>query len=230
MYKEAVQRTRYRIWNFVQKKGCFFSVRPRRCLECRNHAKNLINGKISFFYIEAISQKNSQLRKKTFPKIIFFGTKNFPENVLRKIDLKNEFFYFSKKVRKIFKILSFFFRSQILKMDFRHEKLIFFIQFFFSYKVWTVTIDSARLHCYTMPMPGWFQRKPPKPPDFGVTGIFSRTASYVTLPPPALARTWEGGSWHNYKYLQWVMSKVGTTSIPSKTYPWHFKDTLPLAL
>jgi len=54
---------------------------PRRCLECRNHAKNLINGKISFFYIEAISQKNSQLRKKTFPKIIFFGTKKFPENV-----------------------------------------------------------------------------------------------------------------------------------------------------
>ena len=52
----------------AKKKGCFFSMCSRRCLECRNHAKNLINGKISFFYIELILQKISQLRKKHFQK------------------------------------------------------------------------------------------------------------------------------------------------------------------
>ena len=43
----------------------------------------------------------------------FFSATFFPENFLRKINLKNENFEISKKVRKIFKILSTFFSIEI---------------------------------------------------------------------------------------------------------------------
>ena len=41
-----------------------------------------------------------------------------------------------------------------------------------------VTIDSARLYVHPMPMQRWCQRKPSRSPESGVTGIFSRAASY----------------------------------------------------
>ena len=133
---------------------------------------------------------------RTFSKIfIFIFQIDFPKIFFRNfIDLEKYFRdrkFFEKKIfgKSIWKMKISKFRKSseiffekssdfFFKIIFRHEKLIFFFQKKFSYKVWTVTIDSARLHSYTMPMGGWFQRKPPKPADFGVTGIFSRTASY----------------------------------------------------
>ena len=44
-------------------------------LECSERAKNIINQKISFFYIEAIPQKFSQLRKKNvFFRVHWFSS------------------------------------------------------------------------------------------------------------------------------------------------------------
>ena len=76
-----------------------------------------------------------------------FEEKFFEKKIGRKIFFDRFFFskIFSSKSQfkkwkfQIFDFLSEkkskIFRSQILKMDFRHEKLIFFIQIFFSYKV-----------------------------------------------------------------------------------------------
>ena len=69
----------------------------------------------------------------------------------------------------------------LLKIYFRHEKLIFFFQIFFPRKISMVTIDSARLYVHPMLMQRWCQRKPSRSPESGVTGIFSRAASYNIL-------------------------------------------------
>ena len=64
----------------LKKKKCFIFPKNQKMLIWRSdleeleypeHAKNLINRKITIFYIEAIPQKISQLRKKIF----FFETK-----------------------------------------------------------------------------------------------------------------------------------------------------------
>ena len=53
------------ICRFSVKKKEIFSRRPRVAKECRNQAENIINGKMVYFCIKTILQKNQ------FRKIIF---------------------------------------------------------------------------------------------------------------------------------------------------------------
>ena len=105
------------------------------------HFQNLRSKNFGNFFGQKIEILKFSFFKLTFRRKIF-EKKNRSKNIFRPIFfLENfssksqfkkwkfqNFDFLSEKISKIF-------RSQILKMDFRHEKLIFFIQIFFSYKV-----------------------------------------------------------------------------------------------
>jgi hypothetical protein len=62
-------RISFRAWQFCATKFDFFSptdLEDLDGLECSEQAENIINGKIWFFYIEAVPPKKFQLRKKYF--------------------------------------------------------------------------------------------------------------------------------------------------------------------
>ena len=108
--------------------------------------------------IEKKVDKISKISRKFFESFHFHFTNLLFEDFFfekkklsKKIrDQKILIFFFEKsiwkmkflKFRKKFKILSKKFRCQILKIHFRHEKLIFFIQIFFSDKVWSYCIGK----------------------------------------------------------------------------------------
>ena len=112
------------------------------------HFQNLRSKNFGFF-----SDKKSKIWNFNFLNWLF-EEKFFEKKIGRKIVFDRFFFseIFSSKSQfkkwkfQIFDFLSenfsFFFRSQILKMDFRHENLIFFIQIFFPGKVWSYYIGK----------------------------------------------------------------------------------------
>ena len=153
--------------------------------------RKLIFKKKSDFFVENFSRKTFRnfeififqidFPKKIFKKKIDLEKKNryrffFSKIFLRKVNLKNENFKISKMFRDCFfqKKFGFFFENQ-----FSSWKNNIFHPIFFTHKVWTVTIVSARLEGYIVKMPHNLFFRVPEPPDFGVTGIFSRAASYV---------------------------------------------------
>ena len=74
---------------------------------------------------------------------IFFRDQKFSEKKSSKNQFKKwKFWNFEKSSENFQNFVNFFFRSQILKMDFRHENLIFFIQIFFPDKVWSYYIGK----------------------------------------------------------------------------------------
>ena len=79
----------------------------------------------------------------------------------------------SKKNLKNFRISNF-------QNQFSPRRINIFLLGFFSIKVWMATIDSARLRGYILPLGPKIQRKPSKPSESGVTGIFSHAASYFS--------------------------------------------------
>ena len=104
-----------------------------------------------------------------FDENIFFQKKSKFSN-FRKFFWK---IFFSSKISKFRKIIFFEEknlkknRSQILKIDFRHEQLIFFVQDFFPGKVWLWRFDFWPLREQSVIMQRKARGNVPKTLDFG---------------------------------------------------------------
>ena len=93
-----------------------------------------------------MTKKNfkKQISKKFFRKFWkFWNFENFEILDFRNFEFFEIFIFFSKKSENftIFRFFNFFSKkNRFLKMDFRHEKLLFFFQIFFPRKIWSSTL------------------------------------------------------------------------------------------
>ena len=114
----------------------------------------------------------------------------------RKFRSSEKLFFSRKKYLKNF-------RFQILKINFRHEKLIFFAQDFFPGKVWSCTFDFWPLRRYSSTLAQAARGNVKKSMILHSMSVFSQRASYELV-----CVTWEWDiSWNTNSKLRTMFLK-----------------------